>query len=352
MKKLMIMAAVALTTSFAAIAGTTASFAYQGVLRDATGGVLSLTQAKITFRLYDAATSGNKLWEKQINVSVDTNGLFNVELSGLGGGTATLADVIATAEKNSYSLYIALEVEGSAGEISPRQKLIASPLAAFAQNVAKAEGDFTVNGTAYFVGPVSMTDNTATLSAANVTASGTMNVSGLTTLGGGASVGGEMTVATSLKVNGVYMSMPIGSIIMWSGSSASLPADGCWKLCNGEGTYKLDGKGDSLPIPDLRDRFIVGAGKSYETGVTGGTNEVTLTVEQMPSHRHNYLGDDVLEKVNSDAAVALTGKEYKFDLSSQEQMNGVRYNTAPTGGDQPHENRPPFYALCYIIKVK
>ena len=60
---------------------------------------------------------------------------------------------------------------------------------------------------------------------------------------------------------------------MWSGLISSIPDR--WALCNGtNGT------------PDLRDRFIVGAGSGYAPGNTGGQNTVTLTVNQIPAHGH------------------------------------------------------------------
>lgn len=72
----------------------------------------------------------------------------------------------------------------------------------------------------------------------------------------------------------VQAALPAGVIVMWSGSIASIPAG--WALCNGAGG-----------TPDLRDRFIVGAGSSYAVGATGGANTVTLDVSQIPSHNHS-----------------------------------------------------------------
>ena len=62
---------------------------------------------------------------------------------------------------------------------------------------------------------------------------------------------------------------------MYTGSTA--PSG--WAICNGQnGT------------PDLRDRFIVGAGSAYSVNNTGGANSVTLTEAQMPSHNHSFSG--------------------------------------------------------------
>ena len=68
--------------------------------------------------------------------------------------------------------------------------------------------------------------------------------------------------------------VPGGIITMWSGSITDIPLG--WALCDG-----------SNGTPDLRDRFIVGAGGDYNVGNTGGANSVTLTVAQMPSHSHS-----------------------------------------------------------------
>ena len=67
--------------------------------------------------------------------------------------------------------------------------------------------------------------------------------------------------------------IPAGGIIMWSGSVANIPSG--WYLCNG-----------SYGTPDLRDRFVIGAGSSYNPGATGGATSVTLSTSNMPSHSH------------------------------------------------------------------
>jgi microcystin-dependent protein len=73
-------------------------------------------------------------------------------------------------------------------------------------------------------------------------------------------------------------------ITMWSGSIASIPAG--WLLCDGTSS-----------TPDLRDRFIVGAGSTYAVNATGGANTVTLTTDQIPSHTHTGSGTSSGESV-------------------------------------------------------
>lgn len=96
----------------------------------------------------------------------------------------------------------------------------------------------------------------------------------------------------------------------------------------------------------MRDRFIVGAGRAYGVGATGGANNVTLTVDQMPSHSHNYFGDDQLS-VRANIAYYSSG----YDADSEKSGNSAYFLTSSTGGSQAHENRPPYYALCFIMKL-
>ena len=155
--------------------------------------------------------------------------------------------------------------------------------------------------------------------------------------------------------------VPIGTICMWSGSTASVP-DG-WRLCDGGGG-----------TPDLRNKFIVGAGDNYEPGDQGGTafadyitnvsgnhthvGDVaghTLTVAQIPGHQHG-LGVNVpvmgtgygYTGVNgvTGAGISVTG----FEGGGAAHDHGI--DIADAGNHTHHaegDNRPPYYALCYIM---
>ena len=123
--------------------------------------------------------------------------------------------------------------------------------------------------------------------------------------------------------------IPTGVIMMWSGSIASIPAG--WGLCDGTG-----GK------PDLRDRFIVGAGNQYQVSNTGGLSSVQLTEEEMPAHTHNCA-------TRTFSSGGGGGAPYPFVGSPANIGGSISLNN--TGGGQAHENRPPYYALAYIIKL-
>ena len=85
--------AAAIAMSAAAIDTT---IAYQGVLRDAQGNVLSMRAQTITFRLYSQASGGTPLWARAVAVNLDETGLFNVELGRKGGS------LIGAEEKDLY----------------------------------------------------------------------------------------------------------------------------------------------------------------------------------------------------------------------------------------------------------
>ena len=121
--------------------------------------------------------------------------------------------------------------------------------------------------------------------------------------------------------------IPEGVIVMWSGATTDVPSG--FTLCDG-----TDG------TPDLTDRFVVGAGGQYAPDDTGGADEVQLTEAEMPSHTH---GIDVTFGAGNDEGI-----HHKTDDSDFIDDDN---STKATGGDEPHENRPPYYALAYIMKT-
>ena len=126
--------------------------------------------------------------------------------------------------------------------------------------------------------------------------------------------------------------VPTGVITLWYGSIGTIPSG--WALCDG-----------TSPTPDLRDRFIVGAGTggSYAVDATGGSTTSgahTLLTAEMPAHTHS-----VLIRGFSGAHSAGSG-QYSDEGGSQ--------NSGSTGGGGEHSHAatiPPYYALCYIMKT-
>ena len=304
-------------------------FTYQGVLRDAQGLALPQKSHTVEFRLYEQPVGGEALWGRSFPVLLDDAGLFNVALSDEGGaalpdGTPTNGLAKALAGHVGTPLYLGLSVAGAGAEISPRQKLLAVPVASMALDAVAASENMAVTGRAS-AGTAKISGN-ATAASLATTLDATVN--------GNLSVGGTLTG---------FGTFPVGAIVIWHGSADSIP-DG-WKLCNGQnGT------------PDLRNRFVAGAGGEYAVGNTGGENTHRLSMDEMPSHRHEYVGDDALKDIEPGAseAIRLTTTRYDAEskLSSDPTWASHVYATSSVGGGGAHENRPPFYALCYIMRVR
>lgn len=121
--------------------------------------------------------------------------------------------------------------------------------------------------------------------------------------------------------------IPSGLIAMWSGAASAIP-DG-WALCDG-----------SNGTPDLRGKFALGSSDKYAVGATGGEETHTLTVNEMPSHNHSY-------KHRQSGRSTKTNQEYGGDHYG----DLVSDTSGTAGGSQAHNNMPPYYALCYIIKL-
>lgn len=129
--------------------------------------------------------------------------------------------------------------------------------------------------------------------------------------------------------------LPTGLISLWYGATDAIPEG--WALCDGQnGT------------PDLRDRFVVGAGDSYAVGATGGSDTVTLTTAQMPGHNHSWYYNTYPQTNQGYPTVfSVWSGEGKV---TQGRVDAT-ITTTSTGSGSAHENRPPYYALCYIMKL-
>jgi len=188
--------------------------------------------------------------------------------------------------------------------------------------------------------------NLTGLTGAGASTYGDANTTPVITVDSNGRITGISTVATagSGSGGGGGSQDPVGTIVAWSGSVASIPSD--YQLCDGSAasTSALQAI-TGANVPDLRDRFIVGASDISGTGTypgvgvgsTGGEASVALTISQIPAHTHGY--DRATQRNVADGGV---NGAYVTSLTSA--------TTDPTGSGQAHENLPPYYALCYIIK--
>lgn len=353
--------------------GDNYAFTYQAALRDEHGAVLQQRNQQVRIRLYTTPTGGNALWGRLYSVYTDATGLFNLEVSDNAGSAidglpnTTLQNILGNNEAGS--LYIGVEVVGSAGEIVPRQRLFAVPFASVANDVRAIGHDVTVSGnitvgnssSGVVITPVGIQQKSGTGSFVNLTASGNASVAGQVSAAGGLTVTGgktefknnvEIKSGNTLTVGGSeVVPVPVGGIIMWT--SPTLPDNTHWAVCDGQnGT------------PDLRSRFIVGVDprdSDYNSsGRTGGDKSVTLSEYQMPKHRHYYAGDDQLAGIEgSDDSYDRYCTEVVYDTDSPYDASSSRgsgnshvYKTSAKGSGGAHENRPPYYSLYFIKRIR
>jgi hypothetical protein len=135
-------------------------------------------------------------------------------------------------------------------------------------------------------------------------------------------------------------SFPKGGIIMWAGAVAAIPTG--WALCDGtNGT------------PNLRDKFVIGAGSTYAVAATGGSNAahshtVAVTVDATGIWTgplsHDYLYNQVTDLTQGGALAAM------FSLPDHEQQDLSHGHTA-SGSSGTGSSMPAYYALAYIMKL-
>ena len=197
-----------------------------------------------------------------------------------------------------------------------------------------------------FVSNITITGNISAVNAGNLSVTGTATVPTPDSNSANTQVATTAFVASALAT-----SLPTGIINMWYGTIANIPTG--WLLCDGtNGT------------PDLRDRFIVGAGSAYAVGATGGSANATL-----PTHTHTFTGT-ALGTHNHSTTFNQTSKGNNatpYMLSNPfigENLNGsVALDTTSVSAGTPsgtnstegssatNANLPPYYALAYIMKA-
>ena len=91
----------------------------------------------------------------------------------------------------------------------------------------------------------------------------------------------------------------------------------------------------------LQGRFLLGAGDAYPAGSTGGEAVHTLTVEEMPSHSH-------LQYVGANSGSWGIRRDHVEDLDCEKYPQG---ESGATGGNQPHNNMPPYLAVYMWKRV-
>ena len=153
----------------------------------------------------------------------------------------------------------------------------------------------------------------------------------------------------------------VGEIRMFAGNFA--PAG--WFFCEGQlipisenetlfqliGTmYGGDGE-STFALPDLRGRIPLHFGNGFTQAETGGVEEVTLTVSQIPSHSHPWLAStNTSSLINpNDKVIGQNDSINMFRAAGGGGGNLAPQSVGSTGGSQPHTNFQPYLCINFII---
>ena len=152
--------------------------------------------------------------------------------------------------------------------------------------------------------------------------------------------------------------IPSGGIILWSGAADAIPSG--FVLCDGNNS-----------TPDLRNRFVVGAGSGYSVDATGGSADATLVSHShtINNHTHSVSGntgnDSHSHTIQSSSSIgggtrvtsqndtgntATTSSDTHSHSFSATTGNPSDRGTNSQGSSATNANLPPYYALCYIMK--
>jgi len=158
----------------------------------------------------------------------------------------------------------------------------------------------------------------------------------------------------------------IGEIRMFAGN---FPPNG-WAFCQGQPlpiaqndalfiligtTYGGDGE-ETFNLPNLASRVPIHMGTgpdgtTYQIGEMAGTEQETLTVQQIPIHSHPLLGsaDPASGRSPQNGVFARTpGEAYSSEFTPEVISSAT---ISPAGGSQPHENTQPFLCINFIISL-
>ena len=158
----------------------------------------------------------------------------------------------------------------------------------------------------------------------------------------------------------------VGEIRMWAGNFAP----NGWMFCQGQTlpisenevlfqligtTYGGDGE-ETFNLPNLASRVPIHQGTgpdgtTYQMGEMAGTEQETLSIQQIPNHTHPWLASTAnannVDPVGNVPAVC-QGDYYTTNFTASPMS---AQSITPAGGSQPHENTQPFLCINFIISL-
>jgi len=256
------------------------------------------------------------LVNKTYIVTNNTTGGFAITIGGSTGSTVSIPNGV-TAQVYCDGINFFSSQTGSAGNFA-------------------ISGNLSVSGTTALSGALTGTTGvfSGAISAVSPAFTGTPTAP---TAAAGTNTTQIATTAFALA-NGI----PSGAIILWSGSIATIPSG--WLLCDG-----------TSGTPNLRDRFVVGAGTTYAVAATGGSANATLvshthtaTVTD-PGHLHSFVATQQTSGTNLSGGSAAVNPSVTSNTATA--VTGISVTNSTEGSSATNANLPPYYALAYIMKA-
>jgi len=150
---------------------------------------------------------------------------------------------------------------------------------------------------------------------------------------------GRVTAAAS---GSAATNIPLGGIIMWYGSTGTIPSG--WSLCDGTTV-------NGYATPNLRDRFVIGAGNSYAVNATGGSTTDTVNISGSDTVSiSGTTGAPVSSNLYGLGDVGGSNK-HVHSFSGSATVNISASDTVNISGSDTVNTIPPYYALCYIMRT-
>lgn len=179
------------------------------------------------------------------------------------------------------------------------------------------------------------------------------------------------TTSGWIATSATGLAFSAGMIINWAGNISSPPSG--WLVCDGSSQltsafgalhtaigYTFGGSGGNFNLPDLRDKFVIGAGNTHSVAATGGskdaitvahTHTISGNTSNSGNHTHSYVTKSTTQPQNGSDTQCWFGTANANTGGAGAHVHNVSGNAASSGSSGTDANLPPYVALGYIIKT-